>query len=211
MPPVAAHPPAPTEYLALGDSYSIGEGVRDDQRWPVQLAAAMRARGIAIAHPHLIAKTGWTTDELSAAIDQEQKHGQLRKHYGLVSLLIGVNDQYRGSTAAEYAKKFSRLLDRAIALAAGDPKHVLVVSIPDWGATPFARASGRDRAQIAREIDQFNAVDASACHQRGVTWIDITDLTRAPKSAHLLVADGLHPSQEMYALWVARIQKALPK
>lgn len=206
---VAAHGTGPADYLALGDSYTIGEGVGDDQRWPVQLAAALRARGIAIAHPHVIAMSGWTSDELLAAIDEEQAQGQLQPRYGLVSLLIGVNDQYRGRSVDEYAVHFSGLLDRAIAFAGGDPAHVLVVSIPDWGTTPFAQASGRDRAQIARELDEYNAVAEAFCQQRGVTWVDITDLTRRPELAHELVADGLHPSGEMYALWVQRFREKI--
>jgi lysophospholipase L1-like esterase len=207
---VAARGNAPADYLALGDSYTIGEGVEDDQRWPVQLAAALRTRGLAIAHPHIIARSGWTTDELSAAIDEEQAQGQLQPPYGLVSLQIGVNDQYRGRSVDEFSGQFSRLLERAIEFAGGEPAHVLVVSIPDWGTTPFAQASGRDRTHIAREIDQFNAAAEAFCHQRGVTWVDITDLTRVPQLTHLLVADSLHPSDEMYTLWAVRIQAAIP-
>lgn len=202
---IATQETGPVDFLALGDSYTIGEGVDDDERWPVQLAAALRARGVAIAHPHIIAKSGWSTDELSAAIDAEQAQEQLSPTYGLVSLLIGVNNQYRGRSVDDYAAEFSRLLERAIAFAAGMPARVLVLSIPDWGCTPFAQASGRDRDQIAREIDQYNAVAAAQCRQRGASWLDITDLTRAPELAQLLVPDGLHPSGAMYALWVERI------
>jgi lysophospholipase L1-like esterase len=197
---------APVDYLALGDSYTIGEGVDDDQRWPVQLAAALRAQGIAIAHPQIIARSGWTTDELSAAIDAEDAHGNLQPHYDFVSLQIGVNNQYRGRGVADYGEEFSRLFQRAVAFAGGDPSHVLVLSIPDWGVTPFAQASGRDRAQIAREIDQYNALAASLCQQRGAIWVNVTELTRSPGLAHELVADGLHPSANMYTLWVDRIR-----
>jgi lysophospholipase L1-like esterase len=205
MSPGAASQTTPVDYLALGDSYTIGEGVGDDLRWPVQLAALLRADGIAIAHPHIIAQSGWSTDELSAAIDEEQAQGQLLPRYGLVSLLIGVNDQYRGRSLDDYAAEFSRLFERAIDFAGGDPAHMLALSIPDWGSTPFAQASGRDRAQIGEEIDQYNAFAAAKCQQRGVTWVDITDLTRAPQLENLLVSDSLHPSGEMYALWAARI------
>jgi len=206
MAKIAAHGTGPVDFLALGDSYTIGEGVGDDQRWPVQLAAGLRARGIAIAHPHVIARSGWSTDELSAAIDEEQAQEQLLPRYGLVSLLIGVNDQYRGRSVADYAAPFSRLLERAIGFAGGDPAHVLVVSIPDWGVTPFAQASGRDRAHIASEIDAYNAVAAASCQERGVSWVDVTDLTRQGDLAHELVSDGLHPSGAMYARWVERIR-----
>ena len=153
---------APVDFLALGDSYTIGEGVEDEQRWPVQLAAALRARGVAIAHPQIIARSGWTTDELSAAIDAEDAHGNLQPHYDLVSLQIGVNNQYRGRSVEDYRDEFSRLFERAVAFAGGDPAHVLVLSIPDWGTTPFAQASGRDRAQIAREIDEYNDAGGGA-------------------------------------------------
>ena len=206
---VATYGVVPADYLALGDSYTIGEGIGADQCWPVQLAATLRARGIAIANPHLIATIGWTSDELLAAIDKEHTQGQLQPRYGLVSLLIGVNDQYRGRSIDEYTVHFSGLLDRAIAFAGGNPTQVLVLSIPDWGTTPFAHASGRDRAQIADEIDQYNAEAASLCQLHGVTWVDITDLTRRPELAALLVADGLHPSAEMYAHWVQRIAEKI--
>ena len=194
------------DFLALGDSYTIGEGVEDEQRWPVQLAAVLRARGVAIAHPQIIARSGWTTDELSDAIDAEDAHGNLQPHYDLVSLQIGVNNQYRGRSVEDYREEFSRLFERAVAFAGGDPAHVLVLSIPDWGTTPFAQASGRDRAQIAREIDEYNDVAAALCHRRGATWLDITDLTRRPDLTGELVADGLHPSAAMYTLWADRIR-----
>jgi lysophospholipase L1-like esterase len=142
---------------------------------------------------------------LSAAIDAEQVQGKLLPRYGLVSLLIGVNDQYRGRSCDDYAADFFRLFERTIDFAGGDPAQVLVLSIPDWGSTPFAQASGRDRAQIGDQIDAYNAIAAGLCKERGAYWVDITDLTRSPKLEHLLVADGLHPSGEMYALWVARI------
>lgn len=197
---------APVDFLALGDSYTIGEGVEDDQRWPVQLAAVLRAQGIPIAHPQIIARSGWSTDELSADIDLEDAHGNLQPRYDLVSLQIGVNNQYRGRSADDYGYEFARLFERAVALAGGDPAHVLVLSIPDWGVTPFAQASGRDRARIAGELDQYNALAAALCRQRGALWVNITELTRSSGLTHELVADGLHPSAEMYTLWVDRIR-----
>lgn len=206
MPVLIDFGPAPVDYLALGDSYTIGEGVEDGQRWPVQLAAALRARGVAIAHPQIIAKSGWTTDELSAAIDAEDAHGNLQPHYDLVSLQIGVNNQYRGRGVDDYREEFSRLFERAVGFARGDPAHVLVLSIPDWGTTPFARAGGRDRVQIAHEIDQYNEAAAALSRGRGAIWVDVTGLTRRPDLAHELVADGLHPSAAMYTLWVERIR-----
>src|SRR5687768_3440100 len=154
----------PLRYLALGDSYTIGESVPLEGRWPVQLAASLRQDGIAIEEPTIIAKTGWTTDELSAAIDD----AKLEPPYDLVSLLIGVNNQYRGRAAKEYRGEFDALLTRAIGFAGGDARKVFVLSIPDWGTTPFAISSGRDREQIARELDEYNAVAKAVCEKRGV-------------------------------------------
>ena len=205
--PVAS---VPVKFLALGDSYTFGEGVDPGDRWPVQLAAAMRARGIAIAQPHIIAKNGWSTDELLAAIDDEVAHGEVDPPYALASLQIGVNDQYRGRSVDEFRVEFCVLLDLALAFAGGKPAHVLVLSIPDWGVTPFAQSAGRDRDQVSRQIDQYNAAAESACRSRGVHWVDITDLTRHRDHSHWLVADGLHPSADMYRLWVERINRVLP-
>ena len=200
----------PVKFLALGDSYTIGEGVDPDDRWPVQLAAAMRARGIAIAHPQIIAKSGWSTDELLAAIDNEVAQGEIEPPYALTSLQIGVNNQYRGRSVDDFRAEFCVLLDLALAFAGGEPTQVLVLSIPDWGVTPFAQSAGRDRDQVAREIDAYNAAAESVCRSRGVHWVDITDLTRHPDHSQWLVADGLHPSADMYRLWVERIGRALP-
>jgi lysophospholipase L1-like esterase len=193
---------APQRYLALGDSYTIGEGVAEHERWPEQWARALHAHGIEVAPPRIIAHTGWTTDELSAAMDAAEPLG----HWDRVSLLIGVNNQYRGRDLDNYRKEFAALLDRAIVLAGGHAKHVWVLSIPDWGETPFARASGRDRAQIAREIDAYNAVNHEIAKARGAHWVDITDLSRRHGgNSSMLVDDGLHPSGAMYSLWVERI------
>ena len=202
---------APAEYLVLGDSYSIGEGVDDDSRWPTRLAAALRARGLAIAHPHYIATSGWTTDELSAAIDAEQASGRLRREYGMVSLQIGVNDQYRHRPLSEFTPQFSALLERAIGFAGGKPGHVLVLSIPDWGRTPYARAQNWDRERVTREIDAYNAAAQAFCRQRGVTWVDVTGLTRVEGAGEEVVDDGLHPAPTMYARWVAKIVESFPK
>lgn len=180
-------------FLALGDSYTIGEGVPASGRWPAQLVAKLRARGIAIDAPRIIAHTGWTTEELDEAIDE----AELSEHYDLVSLLIGVNNQYRGRDLAEYRGHFADLLDRAIGFAGGDAKRVFVLSIPDWGTTPFAE--GRDRARIARELDAFNAAAREIAVKRGVAFVDITPISRDPQAK--LAGDGLHPAAEQYALW----------
>jgi lysophospholipase L1-like esterase len=189
-------------FLALGDSYTIGESVRPAERWPVQLAALLRQEGIALDEPQTIATTGWTTDELAAGIDRAAPRGP----FELVSLLIGVNNQYRGRALAEYRTQFEALLGRAIALAGSQPRRVLVLSIPDWGATPFAR--GRHQAAIGRAIDEFNAVNAQAARRAGAQYVDVTPVSRrATGDAALIAGDGLHPSGKMYAGW-ARL--ALP-
>jgi lysophospholipase L1-like esterase len=185
-------------YLALGDSYTIGEGVAEDGRWPLQLARALRDAGIPLADPRIVATTGWTTDELSAAIDAAQPLGD----YDFASLLIGVNNQYRGRTVDDYRAEFAALLERAIGLAGGDPGRVLVLSIPDWGATRFGRESGRDTAAIARELDAYNAAARAICVARGVAFVDITGASRAHGAdAAMLADDGLHPSARAYADW----------
>jgi lysophospholipase L1-like esterase len=191
-------------YLALGDSYTIGEGVDAAGSWPVQLAHALRNDGIALADPRVIATTGWTTDELAAAIDAAEPLGQ----FDFVSLAIGVNNQYRGRSVAQYRDEFAALLERAIAFAGGRADRVLVLSIPDWGITPFAREQGQDAAQVARELDAHNAAAAEISAQRGVAFVDITGISRARGAEPaMLTGDGLHPSAAMYALWT---QRALP-
>ena len=183
----------PRRYLALGDSYTIGESVDPAERFPVQLA-----RTLNLGEPQIIARTGWTTDELNAAIDEARPQGP----FDLVTLLIGVNNQYRGRSADEYRTQFAALLQRAIGFAGGDPSRVIVVSIPDWGVTPFAE--GRDRAQIAREIDRFNAIKREEAARAGAKWVDITPISRRHDPA-LVAADGLHPSGRQYAEWVKAI------
>ena len=185
-------------YLALGDSYTIGEGVADAGRWPVQLVQALRADGLAITDPQVIAQTGWTTDELAAAIDAEAPQGP----YALVSLLIGVNNQYRGRSVEEYREQFGGLLERAIGFTQGRRERVLVLSIPDWGVTAFGQQDARGMAGIAAEIDTFNAAAQDICRQRGVAFVDITGVSRTlGEQAAMQAADGLHPSALMYAEW----------
>ena len=197
-----ASPDHEVRLLALGDSYTIGESVEETARWPTQLAAAMRARGIVVAEPVIIAKTGWTTDELSAAIDANSPSGT----FDLVTLLIGVNNQYRGRSPDEYRVQFRALLVRAIAFAGSRAGSVVVVSTPDWGVTPFARRSGRDIGPIAREIDAFNAIAREEAARAGVRFVDITEISRrAAVEPDLMASDGLHPSGSMYELWTLRI------
>jgi lysophospholipase L1-like esterase len=188
-------------YLALGDSYSIGEGVAVDGRWPVQLAAHLRDAGVPLGDPNIIATTGWTTDELSTAMDS----AVFAPPYDLVSLLIGVNNQYRGRDADNYRDEFRLLLERGIALAGQQASHVVVLSIPDWGVTPFARESHRDVARIATELDIYNAIARDETGHRGAHWVDITGISR--QHPDLLTDDGLHPSAAQYMLWM---EAALP-
>jgi lysophospholipase L1-like esterase len=188
---------APIEYLALGDSYTIGEGVAEDQRWPVQLATGLRARGLKVTDPKIIARTGWTTSDLSAAMDQENPQGP----YGLVTLLIGVNNEYRGESRSIYRSEFKALLARAVALAGGKPEKVFVLSIPDWGASFYG--IGEDTAMIAADIDAFNAINLEETRAQGAGYVDITGVSRAASGDTLMFAgDGLHPSGRQYGQWV---------
>jgi len=181
-------------YLALGDSYTIGESVPASFRWPVQLAGRLREAGLDVVEPELVARTGYTVLELDAAIDAAAPAGP----FELVSLLIGVNDQYRGYPLAGYEVDFRAMLLRAIDFAGGEPERVLVLSIPDWGVTPFA--TGLDRELIAEELDAFNAVNASLAAELGARYVDVTEASRA-QAADLVAADGLHPSARQYAIW----------
>lgn len=186
-------------YLALGDSYTIGEAVSDTGRFPVQLVNSLKRNNINIGDAEIIATTGWTTDELSAAI--KEKEPSLRPKYDLVSLLIGVNNQYRGRDAEEYRKQFKELLNKAVSFAGGDKQKVFVVSIPDWGVTPFAE--GRDRKKIGEEIDLYNKINKEETTKEGITYVDITAISRkADKDKSLNASDGLHPSEKMYSEWV---------
>jgi lysophospholipase L1-like esterase len=183
-------------FLALGDSYTIGEGVGEDERWPMRLAAMLRERGVAVGDPQIVARTGWTTDELSAAIDEADPQGP----YALVTLLIGVNNQYRGRDAGEYRAEFAALLARAIGFAGGEPSRVVVLSIPDWGVSPFAE--GRDRARIAAEIDAYNAINRDEAARAGARWVDVAPQSRdAGPDPAWLATDGLHPSGRAYQVW----------
>jgi len=198
----------PSRFLALGDSYTIGEGVAAEGRWPEQLQARLRQAGIALDPPEIVARTGWTTDELSAAMDAHT----FRPPYRLVTLLIGVNNQYRGRDLDNYRKEFRALLERAIALADGNAAHVVVVSIPDWGVTRFGHGSGRDLARIASELDAYNAANAQIATMLHVAYADVTPASRAGGDrADMLVGDGLHPSAAMYARWVEAILPAAQK
>ena len=200
----AAGSPATTlpAFLALGDSYSIGEGVEAGGRWPVQLARALRLEGRDLGEPRIVATTGWTTDELDAGIDAAQAQSPIAGEHVLVSLLIGVNNQYRGRPLDEFRVQFAALLQRAIAFAGNEPRRVLVLAIPDWGVTPFGAASGRDVEQISNALDAYNAAAREVCAAHGVAFVDIADVSRARGAEPAMLAeDGLHPSARLYAEW----------
>lgn len=185
-------------FLALGDSYTIGEGVADHERWPDQLVAMLRSRGVEIGDPHIVARTAWTTDELSDAIDAEGIKGP----FDLVTLLIGVNDQYRSRPVESFKPEFQALLRRATKFAGKKTKRVIAVSIPDWSATPYAE--GRNRDVISREILLYNSAAEELARAQGIRWMDVTEVSRAMLHDSALVAvDGLHPTGAMYRQWAA--------
>jgi lysophospholipase L1-like esterase len=180
-------------FLALGDSYTIGEGVDEAARWPLQLAALLSAQGVAIGDPEIIARTGWTTEELGQGIDAAAPQSP----FALVTLLIGVNNQYRGQSLESYRTEFRGLLERAVGFAGGAAGRVVVLSIPDWGVTPFAE--GRDRQRIGGEIDAFNAAAREITLAAGAHWVDVTPTSRAAGAG--VVGDGLHPDAAQYTAW----------
>ncbi len=187
-------------YLALGDSYTIGEQVLLTESFPYQLVQLARQQGLTLAAPEIIARTGWTTDELQAAMEDYQ----FQSPYDFVSLLIGINNQYRGRTIEEYAHQFRQLLNQAIALAGGVHQRVVVLSIPDWGVTPFA--ADRNREEIAAAINCFNKINQQLAREQAVGYIDITPGTReAAADSSLLAADTLHPSAKEYRRWAERL------
>ena len=193
-------PRALKRYLALGDSYTIGEGVSAAERWPAQLARLLGARGVALAEPQIVARTGWTTDELAAGIEEAAPTGP----FDLVSLLIGVNNQYRGRGLAEYREQFRMLLRDAISFAGGTPARVIVLSIPDWGVTEFARE--RDPARIAREINAFNEANRAEAAAAGARYVDVTTDSRThADDPAAWASDALHPSGATYARWTALV------
>lgn len=196
----------PLTYLALGDSYTIGEGVDEKDRYPVQLVHALNKSGkFNFSPPQIIAKTGWTVDELEAGINASETSSE---GYDLVSLSIGVNNQYRGKSVAEFEKEFEAMLQRAIGFARGKKDHVIVISIPDWGVTPFAVNRGSDQAKVSREIDSYNAAKATVCSKYGIAFVEITaDYRKIGSKPKMVVEDQLHPSRLVYARWTEKVFK----
>jgi lysophospholipase L1-like esterase len=191
-------------YLALGDSYTIGESVPAEQNFPNQLAQMFRDKGVNMVTPDIVAKTGWTTAELKEGIAA----ARLRESYDYVTLLIGVNNQYRGLAPEDYAREFEQLLKLAIQFGGGKTSNVIVVSIPDWGATPFAK--DRDRAKITEQITDFNLRNSRISAKYNVKYVDITEGSReALINPELVTGDKLHPSGVEYNRWAKAILKEI--
>jgi len=191
-------------FLALGDSYTIGQSVEEADRWPVQLVKKLNEKGHAFNTPQIIAKTGWRTDQLKEAIES----ATLTPDFQLVSLLIGVNNQYQGRSAESYAPEFEELLQMAIELAGGKKENVFVLSIPDYGFTSFG---SYNQPGITAGIDAFNAVNKSITEKYNIAYINITDISRRGlEEPDLIASDNLHPSGLMYAKWVERLVDELP-
>jgi lysophospholipase L1-like esterase len=187
-------------YLALGDSYTIGESVAIAESFPYQTVQLLRKAGYSFHAPEIIAKTGWTTDELQQGIN----NNLLLPTYDLVTLLIGVNNQYRERNTEEYSVDFENLLENAIRFANGKPERVFVLSIPDWGVTPFA--ADRNRSAINAAIDQFNKINKVLAEKFACHYIDITSGSReAGTDESLLAFDKLHPSGKEYARWAEKL------
>ncbi len=197
--------PSELRYLALGDSYTVGEGIGMKKSLPYQLVDALLKEGYSFGEPSVIARTGWTTDELLRAIEENPPQGS----FDLVTLLIGVNNQFRGYSPETYRSEFKELLNLSIQYAGNNPACVIVLSIPDWGVTPFARLVGFERGQIALQIDRFNRINREESDLAGVGYVDITAISRqAADEPSLIAGDGLHPSPTMIQAWV---EQALPQ
>jgi len=193
----------PKRYLALGDSYSIGESVSAKENFPNQLSETLdEKQSVRVMETQIIAQTGWRTDNLINAIDQLGPDS----NFQLVSLLIGVNNFYQHRPISQYELEFEILVQRAIAHAESEPKQVIVVSIPDFGYSPFGQS--RDPEKISEQTDMYNGLAQQICQQYGVKFISITDLSRSLNSK-LIASDGLHPSAYQYGLWVKRIAEAI--
>jgi lysophospholipase L1-like esterase len=195
----------PVRFLALGDSYTIGESVAPAERWPVQLINKLKSKhNVTCYDPTIIATTGWRTDQLKASII---KNNIQPEQYNLVSLLIGVNNQYQGKSVDTYKQEFTELVQMALAIVKDDKARLFVLSIPDYGYTPFGKAK---QEKISKELEQFNAVNQSVCQQMGIAYCNITDISQQGlNDPGLVAADGLHPSGKMYGAWVDRILSRL--
>lgn len=193
-------------YLALGDSYTIGEAVPLDDSFPYQTVQLLRKNGLHIHAPEIVARTGWTTLELAEHI----LHTKFNEGYDFVTLLIGVNNQYRGLSIDDYKNDFEFLLKKALHFADDKNNHVIVLSIPDWSVTPFAKEHNAQK--ISQEIDTFNNINATIASQNKVHYINITNSTReSTNDISLITTDGLHPSGKEYAKWAEQVAAFIEK
>jgi lysophospholipase L1-like esterase len=183
--------------LAIGDSYTIGEGVERHDSWPARLTSMLRAEGFQLGEPRIVARTGWKTAEIRVALEGEEGE------WAIASVLAGVNDQYDGVPARDYEREMRLLLDRAVERTGDDPQRIVVVSIPDWGVTPFGRERARER--IADEIDAFNEVNRELASAAGMSYVDVTPASRLRQAADEVVGDGLHPSAAVYVRWAEMV------
>lgn len=192
------------DYLALGDSYTVGEGVDEKERWPIQLARAVSSDTLIIDSVRIVAQTGWTTADLLEGIEK----ADLNATYDVVSLLIGVNNQYQGQELGIYKREFDSLVRLALDYAGDRERGVFVLSIPDYGVTPFA--ASRDTSRISREIQRYNAVADSICRRYAIPFFNITTIScKAGSDSTLLAPDKLHPSGKQYRLWVEAIEDSV--
>jgi lysophospholipase L1-like esterase len=192
--------PKGISYLAMGDSCTVGESVEADDAFPSQLVSRLRQNGLILEDSVVVAKTGWTTDELLAGIDSAEAVNT--RTFDFVTLLIGANNQFRGQSFVRYQREFVGLLNRSIELAGGNKKRVFVISIPDYSVTPFGQEMANP-ASVSAEIARFNQTARQAAQERDVTFIDITEISRMVSEApDLLASDGLHPSRKQYSMWV---------
>jgi lysophospholipase L1-like esterase len=207
---LARQEPAGNTYLALGDSYTIGESVDPGDRYPTRVVRLLREDHIGCAEPEIIATTGWTTADLLSALSQKDalRQKQASSPYALVTLLIGVNNQFQGLSRSAYHRQFAALLEQSIRFAGNRPAHVIVLSIPDYSITPFAR--GWNRQDIAAQIDSFNLINATLTRQFGVHYLDVTGESRkGAEDPSLIAADGLHFSGKEYAIWAGMMEPVM--
>ncbi len=193
-------------YLALGDSYTIGQSVASNERFPFYLTSLLRQQDIKLQDPDYIATTGWTTKDLQNAIAARGSFGP----YDLVTLLIGVNDQYQHLDTAGYRIRFTQLLDKAIALAGNRPSRVFVLSIPDYSATPFVAAGNKKK--VSEEVTAFNAINKEITLGRNISYTDVSPASRAAATdASLVASDGLHYSGKEHKIWAELVAPAIIK
>lgn len=208
--PDIEHPPAtlsePVTYLALGDSYTIGTGIEEENNWPNQLADSLIANGLPVDTTQIIATNGWTTTDLKNGINREK----LSVTFDVVSLLIGVNNQYQGLDVDLYRTEFRELLEKSIEFAANDTGNVFVVSIPNYGVTPFAESRNPDI--IRREIETYNEIAKQISAEYNIPFINITSISElAADDVSLLASDELHPSAKMYSIWIEEMLPTVTK